>query len=119
MGNNDQLSFLLLNKAGNCVDTLPYSVWPLGRGIRLGFNLLFSTGTETGLLGSRCLWPVLVQELEKLEGCNIRFLYSLQQLSKRVSGTEFYIPVCLSRVCENWLIGGGTFSLLCKTAFWR
>lgn len=28
-------------------------------------------------------------------------------------------PVVLSSVWVNWLIGGGTFNLRCRTAFWR
>uniref|UniRef100_A0A2M4B0H8 Putative secreted protein n=1 Tax=Anopheles triannulatus TaxID=58253 RepID=A0A2M4B0H8_9DIPT len=27
--------------------------------------------------------------------------------------------VGLSRACENWLIGGGTFRRFCRIAFWR
>ena len=34
---------------------------------------------------------------------------------------HYHLPVCLSRAWENWLIGGGTFNLVWRTAFclWR
>ena len=34
---------------------------------------------------------------------------------------QLYLPVCLSRAWLNWLIGGGTFNLVWRTAFclWR
>lgn len=42
-----------------------------------------------------------------------------------VSGRYFSISlkswtaVCLSKACENWLIGGGIFKRFCKIALWR
>lgn len=40
-----------------------------------------------------------------------------EQIQQNSIQYKYYKPVCLSTVWENWLIGGGIFNLLCKTAF--
>merc|ERR1719509_169355 len=66
------------------------------------------------------LWPTL-------RPCRWPLPYSFccSFLAWRVSGLylsmslKSWVAVCLSRVWLNWLIGGGTFSLVWRTAFWR
>ena len=48
---------------------------------------------------------------------NITFLTAYNKINVDVSSEISILPVCLSRACLNWLIGGGTFNLFNRTAF--
>merc|ERR1719394_1609384 len=87
------------------------------------FAFFFSTNVVTVLIPWRTTGPRLVG-LSSLPAARAS-ARSLKRsfLSRLVSGRYLsnnlnnWVAVCLSRACENWLIGGGTFNLVWRTAF--
>jgi len=69
IGDNDKLSFLLLNQGGDGVHTVADGESPLGGGVLLTGSASLSTGLEASLLVLLGLGPVLVQQTEQLSGC--------------------------------------------------
>ena len=68
VGNDDQLSLLLLNKADDLVDARSQAGGSLGWGVWLASCAGLGAGYQTRLLFGLALWGVLLSELEELGG---------------------------------------------------
>lgn len=68
MRDDDELGFLLFDQLGDGVATSSQGVWSLGWCLFLAGDLRFSLCLKTSALLQLCLWAVLLQELEELDG---------------------------------------------------
>ena len=68
VGDDNKLSFLLLNQGGDGVGSVAESEGTLGWGIFLAGGTSFSASLETSLPVLLGLWTVLVQKTEQLGG---------------------------------------------------
>jgi len=69
MGDDDELSFFLLNQGSDGVNSLTDNIGALGGCIGLSTGTSLGTGTQSHLLGLFAFRTVLVHQFEHLSGC--------------------------------------------------